>query len=43
MINATREAPMIRGMVVSEGVGVSKDIVFPSTHAFAGTDMVKVG
>ncbi len=33
MINATREAPMIRGMVVSEGVGVSKDIVFPSIHA----------
>ncbi len=43
MIRATREAAMMRGIVLSEGVGVSKDIVFPLTHAFAGTDMVKVG
>lgn len=43
MIKAIRDAPVMRGIMLSEGVGVSKDIVSPLTHAFAGTDMVKVG
>ena len=31
------DAPMIRGMTVSVGVGVSKDTRFPLAQAFAGT------
>ncbi len=43
MIRITSEAPMRAGMMISSGLGTSKEIVFSAAFAFAGTETLNDG
>ena len=43
MIRITSEAPMRAGMMISSGLGTSKEMVLSTAYAFAGTDTLNDG
>lgn len=43
IIRATSEIAMMAGMMISSGLGTSKEMVLSTAYAFAGTDTLNDG